>query len=149
MPEDKLKLEEIKEALSKDIEKEGYHLYDLTYQKKDKILTCLLDESLDLDTIEILSEKISSFMDKYDEDFDEYLLDVSSVGIERPIRNEEELLKAVGSYIFVKTKEDRLNGTLLAYEDGMLKIEYQDKNRKKTKEIAYKAIRQLRYAVRF
>ncbi len=144
-----MKLEEIKEALAKDIEKEGYHLYDLTYLKKDKILTCLLDESLDLDAIEKLSQKISVFMDKYDEDFDEYLLDISCVGIERPIRNEDELLKAVGSYVFVKTKDDKLNGTLLAYENGVLKLEYQDKNKKKIKEIAYSAVKQLRYAVRF
>ena len=30
-------------------------------------------------------------MDKYDEEFDNYILDVSNVGIERPIRNDEEI----------------------------------------------------------
>ena len=40
-----------KEALSKDIESVGYHLYSLTYKKKDNILEVLIDESLDLDGI--------------------------------------------------------------------------------------------------
>ena len=55
-----------KEALSKDIESVGYHLYSLTYKKKDNILEVLIDESLDLDGISRLSELISGFMDKYD-----------------------------------------------------------------------------------
>ena len=138
-----------KEDLKKDIESIGYHLYSLSYKKKDNILEVLIDESLDLDGISKVSEFISSFMDKYDTDFDEYLLDVSCAGCERKIRNEEELTRAVNSYIHIKTKDNELDGTLKSFKDNKLTIEYLDKTRKKTIVVDYADIKMIRYAVKF
>ena len=144
-----MELSEIKKNLAKDIENLGYHLYSLNYLKKDKILEVLIDESLDLNEISALSEKISNLMDKYDETFDEYMLDVASVGIERAIKGEEQIKKAVNNYIHLETKEVKIDGTLLAYQDGELKIEYLDKTRKKTLSVNVKDVKKLRYAVKF
>ena len=138
-----------KEDLKKDIESIGYHLYSLSYKKKDNILEVLIDESLDLDGISKVSEFISSFMDKYDTDFDEYLLDVSCAGCERKIRNEEELTRAVNSYIHIKTNDNELDGTLKSFKDNKLTIEYLDKTRKKTLVVDYADIKMIRYAVKF
>ena len=44
-----------KEDLKKDIESIGYHLYSLSYKKKDNILEILIEESLDLDGISKVS----------------------------------------------------------------------------------------------
>ena len=65
------------------------------------------------------------------------------------MNNEEELLKAVGSYIYVKTKEDEYNGDLDAYEDGILHLSLKDKNRIRKIQIDYKDVKKVRYAVRF
>ena len=138
-----------KEALSKDIESVGYHLYSLTYKKKDNILEVLIDESLDLDGISRLSELISGFMDKYDEDFDEYLLDVSCSGCERRIRNEDELRRAVGEYVHIKTREFEEDGYLKSFENGKVTVEYMDKTRKKAVTVNYDDIKMIRYAVKF
>lgn len=138
-----------KEALSKDIESVGYHLYSLTYKKKDNILEVLIDESLDLDGISRLSELISGFMDKYDKDFDEYLLDVSCAGCERRIRNEDELRRAVGEYVHIKTREFEEDGYLKSFENGKVTVEYMDKTRKKTVTVNYDDIKMIRYAVKF
>ena len=138
-----------KEALSKDIESEGYHLYSLTYKKKDNILEVLIDESLDLDGISRLSELISGFMDKYDKDFDEYLLDVSCAGCERRIRNEDELRRAVGEYVHIKTREFEEDGYLKSFENGKVTVEYMDKTRKKAVTVNYDDIKMIRYAVKF
>ena len=138
-----------KEALSKDIESVGYHLYSLTYKKKDNILEVLIDESLDLDGISRLSELISGFMDKYDEDFDEYLLDVSCAGCERRIRNEDELRRAVGEYVHIKTREFEEDGYLKSFENGKVTVEYMDKTRKKAVTVNYDDIKTIRYAVKF
>ena len=138
-----------KEALSKDIESVGYHLYSLTYKKKDNILEVLIDESLDLDGISRLSELISGFMDKYDEDFDEYLLDVSCAGCERRIRNEDELRRAVGEYVHIKTREFEEDGYLKSLENGKVTVEYMDKTRKKAVTVNYDDIKMIRYAVKF
>ena len=144
-----MNLDEIKVSLEKDIEKLGYHLYSLNYFKKDKILEVLLDESLDLDTISDVSSKISDLMDKYDEDFDEYLLDVSCAGAEKAIRNDEEIVKAVDSYIHVSTNNITIEGTLKSFVDDCLTIEYKDKTRVKTLEVNKKDIKEIRYAVKF
>ena len=138
-----------KEALSKDIESVGYHLYSLTYKKKDNILEVLIDESLDLDGISRLSELISGFMDKYDEDFDEYLLDVSCAGCERRIRNEDELRRAVGEYVHIKTREFEEDGYLKSFVNGKVTVEYMDKTRKKAVTVNYDDIKMIRYAVKF
>lgn len=138
-----------KEALTKDIESVGYHLYSLTYKKKDNILEVLIDESLDLDGISKLSELISGFMDKYDKDFDEYLLDVSCAGCERKIRNREELVRAVGEYVHIKTREFEEDGYLKSFESDMVTVEYMDKTRKKTVTVNYDDIKMIRYAVKF
>ena len=138
-----------KEALSKDIESVGYHLYSLTYKKKDNILEVLIDESLDLDGISRLSELISGFMDKYDEDFDEYLLDVSCAGCERRIRNEDELRRAVGEYVHIKTRDFEEDGYLKSFENGKVTVEYMDKTRKKAVTVNYDDIKMIRYAVKF
>lgn len=138
-----------KEALSKDIESVGYHLYSLTYKKKDNILEVLIDESLDLDGISRLSELISGFMDKYDKDFDEYLLDVSCAGCERRIRNEDELRRATGEYVHIKTREFEEDGYLKSFENGKVTVEYMDKTRKKAVTVNYDDIKMIRYAVKF
>ena len=138
-----------KEALSKDIESVGYHLYSLKYKKKDNILEVLIDESLDLDGISRLSELISGFMDKYDKDFDEYLLDVSCAGCERRIRNEDELRRAVGEYVHIKTREFEEDGYLKSFENSKVTVEYMDKTRKKAVTVNYYDIKMIRYAVKF
>lgn len=138
-----------KKALSKDIESVGYHLYSLTYKKKDNILEVLIDESLDLDGISRLSELISGFMDKYDKDFDEYLLDVSCAGCERRIRNEDKLRRAVGEYVHIKTREFEEDGYLKSFENGKVTVEYMDKTRKKAVTVNYDDIKMIRYAVKF
>lgn len=144
-----MELKKLKDELTADIKELGYTLYSLSFDEKENILQVLIDESLDLNSISILSEKISSIMDKYDAEFGNYLLDVSSVGIERPIRNEEEVMKAIGSYVFVKTKDFKSNGTLIDFKDGRLSLEYLDKNIKRKAVIEYKDVRQLRFAVKF
>ena len=142
-------LKELKKNLKNDLKSLGYELYDVTYSKKDNILHVEVDKSMDLKEIEDLSKKISKIMDKYDDEFNEYLLDVSSVGLERPIRNEEELKKAVGSYIYVKTNKDEIYGSLKSFKDGILIIKHKQKNLSVESEINYKDIKKVRYAVKF
>lgn len=142
-------LSKLKPKLEKDIESIGYHLYSLNYYKKDNILEVLIDESLDLDEISKLSEKISSFMDKYDEEFDNYMLDVASAGIERTINIPNDVTKAIGSYVHIKTVNDELNGNLIKFDNDELFIEYLDKTRKKELKVNAKDVKELRYAVKF
>lgn len=144
-----MELTKIKDSLSKDLMGLGYHLYSLKYDKKEKILEVLIDETLDLNGIEELSLKVSNLMDQYDEDFDEYLLDVASAGAERPIRNKEELSRAIGQYVHITTDEVDKDGTLEDLKENIITFSYLDKTRKKKISIDYKEVKEIRYAVKF
>ena len=143
-------IEKIKESLNKYIQELGFHLFDVIFYKKDNTLSILLDDKLSMDELEEISNKLSDYMDQFENDIEgTYILDISTVGVERPIRNEDELIKAVGEYIYVKYKDDEVYGTLLKYEDGILSIEYKEKTRDKIKNIEYSKVKKVRYAVKF
>jgi len=144
-----MNLEKLKEEIKNFLKKSGYQLYDVTYQKNDSILSVVLDEVLDLKKVEEISNELSTYMDTIDQDMGNYILDVSTVGCEKPIRNEEEIKKAIGSYIYLKTKEVELNGTLLSFEENVIELEYKDKTRVKKMTINYKDVKQMRYAIKF
>lgn len=144
-----MEIKELKQNLERDLKSLGYVLYDVTYEKKNKILHVTIDKQMDLNEVEELSRKVSSIMDLYDEDMEEYLLDVSSVGIEREIRNADELKQAVSSYIYVKTKELKVYGDLKEFDGETLTLVTKEKNINKTLKINYKDIKFVRYAYKF
>ncbi len=144
-----MEIKELKENLQRDLKSLGYVLYDVSYEKKNRILHVTIDKQMDLNEVEELSRKVSSIMDMYDQDMEEYLLDVSSVGIEREIRNQDELKAAIGSYIYVKTKELKVNGDLVDFDGEVLTLNTKEKNINKTLKINYKDIKFVRYAYKF
>lgn len=140
----------IKKKLEEFLTEEHLRIFEIDYHKSDQILSILLDEKLDINQIEDVSNKISEYLDKYESEFDDkYILDVSTVGVERPIRNEDELKKALNCYIYVQTKDIEFVGTLLEYTDGVIHLEVMDKNIKKNVSIDYKKCKKVRYAVKF
>ena len=143
-----MELNEIKEALQQYLKEQGLTLYSCNYTKNDRVFSVILDEKLDLDELEEISNGISAFMDSHDGDLPAYFLDVSTVGAERPIRNAEEIKEAVGSYVYVRTKEISQYGTLLGYEEGTLLLEYTDKTRKKKLNVNEAELLEMRYAVK-
>ena len=145
-----MKLDSVKAKLEDYLKENDLKLFEISYSKKDETLSILLDEKLDLDKLEEISNDISNYLDQYEDEFeDNYILDVSTVGAERPIRNEDELNKAVGEYIYVKTKEVEYYGTLLDYTDGIIHLEVMDKTKKKNVSVDYSKTKQVRYAVKF
>lgn len=143
-------LSKVKKSLQEFTAEKGMKLFEVSYHRKDATLSVLLDEKLNMDELEKISEEISDHLDRFENEFDDnYLLDVSTVGVERPIRNEQELLEAIGAYIYVKTKEKEYYGTLKSFAEGKLLLETKDKNRTKDVSVDYSQIKKMRYAVQF
>ena len=99
-----MEIKDLNEKLAYELDLLGYKLYECYYEKKNNILHVSIDASLDMNEIEEISKKVSEIMDKYDGDMDAYMLDESSCGIEKKIRNADELKEAICSYIHVKCK---------------------------------------------
>ena len=145
-----MNLDKVEKSLKDYLSDLKIKLYELNYLKNDSTLSIVLDERLDMNELEEVSNKISEYLDKYADDFDDnYILDVSTVGIERPIRNEEELSEAVGEYIYVKTKDYEYYGDLKEFADGIIKLETKDKTRTVNVSIEYSKTKFVRYAVKF
>ena len=144
-----MEIKELKEKLGNDLLSLGYKLYDCYFEKKEHILHVVIDAKMDMNQIEELSKKVSEIMDLYDGDMDEYMLDVSTVGIEKEIRSEDELKEAVGSYIYVKTKELKVYGDLESFDGNILTLKTKDKNITKTVKVNYSDVKYVRYAVKF
>ena len=146
-----MNLEKVKKALQDFSDKNDLKLYEVTYHKNDQTLSVLFDEKFDMEKLEEVSGKVSDLLDKYEDEFENnYFLDVSTIGVERPIRNEEELKEAVGSYIYVKTKDkEEYYGDLKSFNNGVLSLDVNDKNKVKNYSIEYKNVKKVRYAVKF
>ena len=145
-----MNLEKINHAIERFCEENNVKLFEVEYHKNDQTLSVLLDEELNMDQLEDISKKLSDCLDRYEDEFeDNYFLDVSNVGAERPIRNENELKEALGEYIYVKTRKDEYYGTFRSYNNGVISLDVADKNRTRNVSIEYKDIKKVRYAVKF
>ncbi|HEK9074283.1 TPA: ribosome maturation factor RimP [Streptococcus equi subsp. zooepidemicus] len=139
--------------------KAPYELVDIEYDKmgSDYVLSILVDKASGItveDTAE-LTELISPLLDTISPDPfpDQYMLEVSSPGLERPLKTAESLKAAVGSYINVSLyraidKVKVFQGDLVAFDGDTLTIDYLDKTRHKTVEIPYQAVAKARLAVK-
>ncbi len=143
-------LKKIENALQEFISSKGRKLFEVKYHKSDDTLSVLLDEKMNMDELEEISSEISQFLDAYEDEFEnQYFLDVSTVGAERPIRNEEELKEAVGGYIYVRNKDSEYYGTLSGYENGIMSLLVRDKTKEKEISLPYEKTKKVRYAVKF
>jgi ribosome maturation factor RimP len=75
------------------------------------------DRSIDLDTITAFSEQISDLLDLHDPVPGRYTLEVSSPGLERPLKTKQHFQRYVGTPVHIKTKshiegDRRFTGTL-------------------------------------
>ena len=123
----------------------------------DYILSILVDKpgGISVDDTTELTEIISPLLDTIQPDPfpDQYMLEVSSPGLERPLKTKESLEKAVGSYINVSLykaidKVKVFQGDLVSFDGDQLIIDYLDKTRKKTVSIPYQTVAKARLAVK-
>ncbi len=143
-------LTKIKSVLDVYASDKGYTLFDVTYHRNDSTLSVMFDEEFSMEELEKVSGEVSSLLDGYEDEFeDNYFLDVSTVGAERPIRNLRELKEAVGSYVFIRDDEHEYYGDLKEMNEDAVALEVRDKNRTKVVEIPCKKIKEMRYAVKF
>lgn len=98
--------EEIKDFLIPYAEREKVELVDVEVKKgKDSAITVFIDteDGVDLDTLERFHNAISDPLDVLDPSFGEaYTLNVSSPGLDRPLKTDRDFEKALGLDVEVK-----------------------------------------------
>jgi len=124
-------------------------LYEIVTEKmgKEKILSIVIDAVMEHKELEQLHmEVLESINDDMDDD---YFLQLSTVGIERPLKTLDEVRNQIGSYVYIESDIFIGDATLNDVVDDLLTISFFIKGRPKKIEIKYQNIKFIRQAVKF
>jgi len=84
----------------------GFELYDVEFQKEygDWVLTFYIDKEggVTIDDCEAVSHALDPVLDEADPIEQEYMLSVSSLGIDRPLKKDRDYERALGKEMEVK-----------------------------------------------
>lgn len=141
------------------IQEKGLYLDELHYAKKgkDNYLTIYVekeDDSVDLDQIVELSDALSKRLDELDLIKEYYMLDVSTSGAEKPIKDLNKLSKYIDKYIQIQLSEPidnlfEIKGYLKEVNEDFVKMSYKVKTREKLVEILISNIKKANLAIKF
>jgi ribosome maturation factor RimP len=109
-------------------------LVDVEYRKEgaDLVLRCLIDteRGVGIDDCQRFSEALGKVLDAVDPIAGSYLLEVSSPGIERPLKKEQDFIRFAGRQIAIKLHKafndrKKWQGVLLGMDDAKQLIRLQ------------------------
>lgn len=154
------KVTSVIEELVKPITEElNLELVDVEFVKegRDWFLRIYVDTpggGIDILQCAQVSERLSLILDEEDPIEQNYYLEVSSPGAERPLKKESDFEKAIGQYVYIKTYEPvkdlkEFYGYLRAYNEQSLEVEIRIKTRKLTVLIEKEKVAQARLAIDF
>ncbi len=129
--------EEVEKLVFPILEEEGMELVDIEYKigrgRGRGILRLYIDkpDGVKIDDCERVSKRIDSILDKSDIIGGRYLLEVSSPGLDRPLKKEEDFKRFIGRLIKVKTfspidNQKTFVGTLKDYKEEVVTLEIKE-----------------------
>lgn len=151
-------IDELRKVLEPIVTKHNMFIDSLDYKRKRKEYFLVLYverldmSSIDLDAICELSEEVSLKLDEVDLIQDNYTLDVSTSGAEKPIKDFSKFPALIGKYMCIKVdraiKGDNIfYGTLIETKENSIVLSYRIKTRTVTVEITLDNITKANLAV--
>ena len=141
-----------KEILAPFIKEHDLIFYDVSLVKEFGylILRVLLDKKggIDLETLSLANEYLSERLDAYDMDMPEYMLEVSSPGAEKELRNQEEIVDSIGQYVHVEVENMVYEGILEDANNDNITLRINVKGRFKKQIIMINEVKLIRLAVK-
>ncbi|CEG22483.1 Ribosome maturation factor RimP [Planococcus massiliensis] len=151
--------EQIEQLAMPIIEELNLELVDVEFVKEGRswFLRVFVDNPeapIDIEQCAVVSEKLSEILDEIDPIEQNYFLEVSSPGAERPLKKDKDFHMAIGKFIYIKTYEPvedakEFEGYLLSYNEEQVEIEIKIKTRRKTIVIPREKIAVIRLAIDF
>jgi len=151
-------IDTVEELVTPILEELKLELVEVEYVKEGKswFLRVYIDKEtgVDIEDCGIVSEKLSEKLDETDPIEQNYYLEVSSPGAERPLKKDKDFQKAIGKHVYIKTYEPILNekefeGKLLEFDGTQVTLEVRIKTRVKLIVIPYEKVAKARLAVTF
>ena len=147
----------LKPQIESKVKELGYDLVSFSTRKEkgDLVLSIVIDkvEPIDMNEIVSISEKLSTYLDEIDTSETPYLLDISSLGAEKPLKI-EALKNYVGRYVNVHVNnaingENIFEGDLIEVNDDSITVSYKIKTRVLKVVILLSNIYKIRLAIKF
>ena len=113
------------------MEENNFELVDVEYVKEAGTwyLRAYIDKEggFTVDDCEMVSRRLSDWLDKEDFIDDSYILEVSSPGLGRPLKKEKDFVRSMGKLVEIRTyrpinKEKEFYGILSAYDESSVTI---------------------------
>ena len=114
------------------VEELGYELWDVEYVREgsERYLRIYIDKEggIDIDDCERVHRALDPVLDEKDPIKESYHFEVSSAGLERPLKRPSDFERFMGSAVLVKLYRPRnglkeIPGILRGYEDGKVTVE--------------------------
>lgn len=150
--------EQTEELVQPILDELALELVDVVYEKEGPnwFLRVYIDKDggVDIEECGQVSEQLSKELDEQDPIQEAYFLEVSSPGVERPLKKETDFEKNIGKNVYITLYEPiagskEFTGILKAFENKELLIEYKVKTKQQEVEIPLKKIAKARLAVSF
>ncbi len=128
---------EVLEIASPLVEEMGFELVDVEFVQSGRwTLRAYIDKAsgVSIEDCSRVSKRLGDSLEMNQTVPHRFVLEVSSPGIERRLRTPEHFARYVGSRVFVQTHDliegrRRVEGTLLATEDGAITVELEEGGR--------------------
>ncbi len=109
----------------------GADIYDVTLAGGKLVVALNRQGGIDLDTLSKVSRDLGEQLDEADVIGGSYTLEVTSPGLERPLRTPDHFRGAIGEAVTVRTNPDvegdrRIRGTLTAADDDGFTVALED-----------------------
>jgi ribosome maturation factor RimP len=130
------------------IKEKGLELVDVEYMKEGThwYLRLFIDKDggVDIDDCSGVSHAVSELLDKSDIILQSYILEVSSPGLERPLKRTEDFQRFQGELITIKTNKlfkgyEEFSGYLMGLENDEIILEYEGKQMAIPRSVVKKA----------
>ena len=117
------------------MQEHGFELVDVEYVKEGDTwyLRAYIDKEggISLDDCELISRKVSDWLDKEDFIQDSYILEVSSPGLGRPLKKDKDFARSIGKDVEVRlykalNKSKEYTGILKAYDKESVLLQMED-----------------------
>ena len=121
-------VERVREVVEPLLANQSLTLYDLELSGSQLRITVEGPDGVDLEAIARATRAISVALDEHDPIPSKYTLEVSSPGLERPLRTPKHFVGAIGTTVSVKTNgrvdgERRIKGVLVAADDDGITVD--------------------------
>ena len=148
-----MELSKLKELIEQKINALGYGLSSLSFNNETLSIVVDKEEEIDMEMIVALTNNLNQYLDELNPFEKAYTLDISSLGAEKPLKV-EKLAAYINKYVHVHLinpikGENIYEGDLVSVNEESIIVQYRNKTRVISLDIAKSNILKIRLAIKF